>query len=223
MAHTKELISLFQGYFNLLQSCCCCVISTPTFSPWREREGAGCLCPVWVPWVLLSALTWMGCEFSCSGWPLPSLHSQDGTQTTSTTKSIPISKAACWKLSLALPVPGKITSFLPSSHRQFLQMLLSNKSKGWFFLLLLFVEDSWVKTCSTHSPLWLGSSTAETHFHYTSAENFRDCRQELEQSLDADSCQVYRCIPKQVVSALCRMLLLSLRARLCKNNGRSLP
>lgn len=90
-------------------------------------------------------------------------------------------------------------------------------------MLLLFVEDSRLKARSTHSSLWLGSSTAETHFHYSSAENFKGCGQELEQSLGADSCQDYRCIPKQVVSVLCRMLLLSLRARLCKNNGRILP
>lgn len=77
--------------------------------------------------------TWIRCEFSCSGWPLPRLHSQDGTETTSHTKSIPISKTACWKLLFALLVPGKITSFLPSSHRQLLQTVLSNKSKGWVF------------------------------------------------------------------------------------------
>lgn len=38
----------------------------------------------------------------------------------------------------------------------------------------------------------------------------------MEQSPGADSCQVNRCIPKQVVSVLCRMLLPSLRAMLCK-------
>lgn len=77
--------------------------------------------------------TWIRCEFSCSGRPLPSLQSQDGTETTSHTKSIPISKTSCWKLLFALLVPGKITSFLPSSHRQLLQTVLSNKSKGWVF------------------------------------------------------------------------------------------
>lgn len=145
------------------------------------------------------------------------------TETTSTTKSISISKTACWKLLFALPVPGKITSFLPSSHRQFLQTLLSNKSKGWFscccFLLKIPV---WKPAVPTLLSGW-DPALQKLIFTILQLKTLRDCRQELEQSLDADSCQVYGCIPKQVVSALCRMLLLSLRARLCKNNSRSLP